>query len=179
MAIAQQLGTPYAEALLALAKQHDLVDAIADDVRGIAAVLTATPELGVFLASPLVKPAAKKAVLGTALADKVNPFTLSFLNLLADRGRIILLAAIIDSFLALVRRLKNIAFAEVRTTKPLSEAQQTAVIDKVKQITGATDVELATSIDAALIGGVIIKVGSQVIDASIRGQLRRLSLQLV
>lgn len=179
MAIAQQLGAPYAEALLALAKQNNLVDAIADDVRGIAAVLKEVPELSPFLANPLVKPAAKKAVLANALADKINPFTLNFLNLLADRGRIILLAAIADSFLALVRRLKNIAFAEVRTTKPLSEAQQVAVIDKVKQITGATDVELSTQIDAALIGGVIIKVGSQVIDASIRGQLRRLSLQLV
>ncbi len=179
MAIAKQLSVPYAEALLALAKQHDLVDAIADDMRGLAAVLQETPELGVFLANPLVKPAVKKAVLGKTLADKVNPFTLNFLNLLADRGRIIVLAAIADSFLALVRRLKNIALAEVRTTKPLSDAQQAAVVDKVKQITGAVDVELATHIDATLIGGVIIKVGSQVIDASIRGQLRRLSLQLV
>lgn len=179
MAISEQLSTPYAEALLSLAQQENLVDAIADDMRGIASVLKEIPEFAGFLANPLVDAAAKKSVLATVLQERVQAYTLNFLNILVDRGRIIILAAVCSSFLALVRRAKNIALAEVRTTKPLSDTQRDAVIGKVKALTGAVDVELEALIDPALIGGVIIKVGSQVIDASLRGQLRRLSLQLV
>jgi F-type H+-transporting ATPase subunit delta len=68
--------------------------------------------------------------------------------------------------------------AEVVSAVPLSEAQASAVKQKVIAMTNAREVELETRIDPDIIGGVIIKVGSQVIDASLRGQLRRLSLRL-
>ncbi len=61
---------------------------------------------------------------------------------------------------------------------PLSESQQETIKEKVIAMTGAHQVELSAKIDSDIIGGVIIKVGSQVIDASLRGQLRRLSLRL-
>ncbi|MFM6199922.1 MAG: ATP synthase F1 subunit delta, partial [Dolichospermum sp.] len=68
--------------------------------------------------------------------------------------------------------------AEITSAVPLTESQQQAITEKVITLTKAAKVELATKIDSDLIGGVIIKVGSQVIDASLRGQLRRLSLRL-
>jgi len=77
-----------------------------------------------------------------------------------------------------LRQLNQTVLAEVISAVPLTEAQQQAIIQKVIAISNARQVELETKVDSELIGGVIIKVGSQVIDASIRGQLRRLSLRL-
>jgi F-type H+-transporting ATPase subunit delta len=68
--------------------------------------------------------------------------------------------------------------AEITSAIPLTETQQQAITEKVIALTNARQVEIETKIDSELIGGVIIKVGSQVIDASLRGQLRRLSLRL-
>jgi F-type H+-transporting ATPase subunit delta len=78
----------------------------------------------------------------------------------------------------LVRELKHTVLAEVVSAVPLSEDQQSAVRAKVQAMTGAQQVELEMTQDADLIGGVVIKVGSQVIDASLRGQLRRIGLKL-
>ena len=98
--------------------------------------------------------------------------------ILVDRRRIIFLEGICQHFRTLLRKLNNIVLAEVTSAVELTDEQRQAVIDKVKSITQAQDVELVNRLDQGLIGGVIIKVGSQVIDASLRGQLRRLSISL-
>ena len=98
--------------------------------------------------------------------------------LLVDKRRIVFLEAVLQQYLALLRQLNQTVLAEVISAVPLSELQQQAVVEKVLAITNARQVEVQSKIDSELIGGVIIKVGSQVIDASLRGQLRRLSLRL-
>jgi F-type H+-transporting ATPase subunit delta len=98
--------------------------------------------------------------------------------LLVDKRRIFFLSAICQSYLQLLRKLTNTVLAEVVTALKLTDNQRQTVTDKVKQLTGANEVELTTTIDPDIIGGVIIKVGSQVFDSSLRGQLRRISLSL-
>ncbi|HEY9668904.1 MAG TPA: ATP synthase F1 subunit delta, partial [Coleofasciculaceae cyanobacterium] len=85
---------------------------------------------------------------------------------------------IAKQYQSLLRQLKQTVLAEVTSAVELTEAQQQAVREKVMAMTSAHQVDLETKIDPDLIGGVIIKVGSQVIDASLRGQLRRLGLRL-
>jgi F-type H+-transporting ATPase subunit delta len=98
--------------------------------------------------------------------------------LLVDRRRIIFLEGIGQQYLSLLRKLNQTVLADVTSAVALSEAQQQAVREKVQGMTGARSVELQTQIDRDLIGGVIIKVGSQIIDASLRGQLRRIGISL-
>jgi F-type H+-transporting ATPase subunit delta len=98
--------------------------------------------------------------------------------LLVDRGRILFIEGICKQYQALLRKQNQTVLAEVISTVELNEEQQRSVREKVTAMTNARQVELATKIDPDLIGGVIIKVGSQVVDASIRGQLRRISLRL-
>jgi F-type H+-transporting ATPase subunit delta len=100
------------------------------------------------------------------------------LMLLVDKKRISVLAAICKQYLAILRQLNQTVLAEVISAVPLNETQEQAVKEKVIAMTNAQEVELEKKVDTELIGGVIIKVGSQVIDASLRGQLRRLSLRL-
>jgi F-type H+-transporting ATPase subunit delta len=80
--------------------------------------------------------------------------------------------------LELQRKLQNIVLAEVTAAVPLTEAQQQSIRERVKDFTQASGVELQISQDPTVLGGVILKIGSQVIDLSLRGQLRRLALQL-
>jgi F-type H+-transporting ATPase subunit delta len=176
--MAARVVDPYAEALVSLASAQGLLDTFEADIRFIAAVVQATPELGQFLASPLVKAEAKKNLLQQVFADQIHPLLLNALKLLSDRRRIMFLGAVCQRFLELQRKLKNIVLAEVTTAVPLTEAQQQSIRERVRDFTQAIGVELQTSQDPTLLGGVIIKIGSQVIDLSLRGQLRRLALQL-
>jgi F-type H+-transporting ATPase subunit delta len=77
-----------------------------------------------------------------------------------------------------VRDRTSTVLAQVTSVTELSNEQRDRVKEKVKAMTNANDVELETTLDPDLIGGVVIKVGSQVLDASLRGQLRRIGLSL-
>ncbi|MGE5656050.1 MAG: ATP synthase F1 subunit delta [Actinomycetota bacterium] len=169
---------PYTSALMSLAQSHNLTEQIGEDLRSLLSLLEESTELRQFLASPLVKPTAKKTVLGQIAGEGMNPYLHNFLKLLVDKGRIVFLADIGKQYLAKLRDLNQTVLAEVASAVELSEAQQQIIREKVKAMTGAREVELETKIDQDLIGGVIIKVGSQVIDASLRGQLRLLGIRL-
>jgi len=175
--VSSEVASPYAEALMSLADAGNLVDQLGEEVRELATLLEASPELQAFAANPIIAADKKKAVLQQITAD-AHPYLRNFLMLLADKRRIVFLPEICEAFLALVRKRKNIELAEVTSTVELTEEQQATVKEKVKALTGASEVELKTAIDSSLIGGLIVKVGSQILDASLRGQLRRVSLNL-
>jgi F-type H+-transporting ATPase subunit delta len=85
---------------------------------------------------------------------------------------------VLSRYQALLRELNQTVLAEVTAAVELTADQQNALRDRVLAMTGARQVDLAITVDADLLGGVIIKVGSQIVDASLRGQLRRLGMQL-
>jgi F-type H+-transporting ATPase subunit delta len=102
----------------------------------------------------------------------------NFLAILVDRRRIGYLEGICQRYQAALRNLKGIVLAEVTSAVALTDAQTQSVRDRVQGMTGSTSVEIATKIDPEIIGGVIIKVGSQVIDSSLRAEIRRLGLSI-
>lgn len=175
----ETIAEPYAEALLSLAEEQNLLERISDDVKLISATLASVDEWRRFLAVPLVKDEVKKTTLRQVFGENINPLTLNFLLLLVDRGRIVFLGAICRSFEKLMRAKYQIALAEVTSAVPLSESQQEQLRQKVQAMTQASRVELSLAVNPDLIGGVVFKVGSQVVDGSVRGQLRRLSNRLL
>ncbi len=177
-AINAQVVEPYASALMSLARSQDLAEQFGENVRSLINLLQSSEQLRDFFANPFVKAEDKKAVLGQIVGESIHPYMRNFLMLLVDRRRILLLEPICQQYLALLRELNQTVLAEVSSAVELTETQQQAVREKVMAMTNAHQVELDSKIDPELIGGVIIKVGSQVIDASLRGQLRRLSLRL-
>jgi F-type H+-transporting ATPase subunit delta len=176
--ISGKIVEPYAEALMAIAKEHNLTEQFGDEIRGLLGLLENSPELREFLENPVVKGEDKKAVIRRMFGQETNAYLTNFLLLLVDRRRIIFISGIAQKFLELLRKLNNTALAVVTSAVPLNESQTNAIADKVKQITGAASVELKTKVDRDLIGGVIIQVGSKILDTSLRGQLRRISLSL-
>ncbi|MEH2071794.1 MAG: ATP synthase F1 subunit delta [Nostoc sp.] len=173
-----EIAQPYAQALLSIAQSKNLTEEFGEDARTLVSLLSTNKELENFLGNPFIQPENKKSLIRQIVGESANPYLRNFLLVLVDKRRIAFLEPILQQYLALLRQLNQTVLAEVTSAVPLTKAQQQAITEKVIAITNARQVELETKVDGELIGGVIIKVGSQVIDASIRGQLRRLSLRL-
>jgi F-type H+-transporting ATPase subunit delta len=88
------------------------------------------------------------------------------------------LEGICEQFQAALRKIKGIVLAEVTSAVELSAEQTQAITDKVKAMTGANSVEISATTDPEILGGVIIKVGSQLLDSSLRSQLRRIGMSI-
>jgi F-type H+-transporting ATPase subunit delta len=176
--VSSEIAEPYAQALMSIARTDNLTESFGENLRTLEALLEESPEFREFVANPLIKPEDKKSLLRQVVGTDAHASLINFLMLLVDRRRIIFLEGIVKQYLALLRELNQTVLAEVISTQPLNEEQSSAISERVKTMTQARNVEIKTTIDPDLIGGVIIKVGSQVIDASLRGQLRRIRLSL-
>jgi F-type H+-transporting ATPase subunit delta len=178
MPLLNTIATPYAEALLQVAESRQETDTVADQVRGLLQVWSESAELREAMTSPVLEPDAKKAALLALFQDQITPSLQNLLKLLADRQRLPVMDAVLLRFLELYRDLRRITLATVRSATPLSSEQQEQLNQRVKAIAGTEVVELDVQVDPALIGGFIVRMGSQVIDASLSGQVRRLGLAL-
>ena len=178
MPLLNSIATPYAEAFLQVAENNQETDQVVEQVKEILSLWNSSPELRQAMASPVLEPAAKKAALVKLFEGSVSPTLLNLLKLLADRQRINVLDAVLARFLELFRDLRQIALATVTSATALSEDQQAALSQKVKDVAGTDNVEFDLRVDPALIGGFVVSLGSQVIDASLAGQVRRLGLAL-
>lgn len=176
--VSSEIGEPYAQALMSLAQQNNLTDQFGDTFRSLSSLLAESKDFRDFVLNPVVKGEDKKAVLKQVMGDSANPYLVNFLMLLVDKRRIVFLESIVEQYLNLLRKLNQTVLAEVTSATELNDEQKANLVEKVKGVADARDVELKTSVDPELIGGVIIKVGSKVIDASLRGQLRRISISL-
>ncbi len=169
---------PYAEALMSLADSQNLIEQFGKETRELLTVVKESEELQQFLASPVIKTDDKKAVLRKIAGEGLHQYLVNFLQLVIDKKRTAFLTGILEQFLALVRDRTSTVLAQVTSVTELTQAQGDRVKEKVKAMTNANAVELETNLDPDLIGGVVIKVGSQVLDASLKGQLRRIGLSM-
>ena len=177
-AIGSVVLNPYADALMSLAQSQNLVDEFGSNCTDLLAMLEGSPELSQILANPIVKIADKKVILAKIVGDTIHPFMVSFLMILADRRRIGYLPGICQKYQAALRTLKGIVLAEVTTAVAMTDAQTQSVRDRVQAMTGANSVEIVSNIDSDILGGAIVKVGSQIIDSSLRAEIRRLGLSI-
>ncbi len=169
---------PYAQALMDLSQANNLTQQFGEEIASLLNLLSQSPELQQFLASPVVKAEDKQGILQRIAGEQVHPYIMNFLKILVNRGRIQFLEPICQQYRTLLNKLNQVVVAEVTSAVPLNENQQQAIREQVIGISGAQNVEIETRIEPDLIGGVIIKVGSQIIDSSLRGQLRRIGIRL-
>jgi F-type H+-transporting ATPase subunit delta len=176
--VSAEIAEPYAQALMTVAQSNNLVDQIGEDMNSILGLMRESADFRACVENPVYSAEAKKGVLRQVLGSQVHPFTLNFLLVLVDRGRISFLEPVCQQFRVLLRQLKKTVLAEVTSAVDLSDEQRESIRQRVLAMTQAEQVEFEVRIDPELMGGVIIKVGSQVIDASLRSQLRRIGMRL-
>ena len=178
MPLLNSLATPYAEALLQVTDLRKESEEVATQCKALLIAWESSEPLRDAMTSPVLEPEAKKKALTSLLSKEVTPSLLNLLKVLADRQRLPALEPVLLRYLELYRASRNIALAHVRSAQPLSEEQQAALTTKVQLMAGTNDVEIDLKVDPSLIGGFVVNLGSQVIDASLSGQVRRLGLAL-
>ncbi|MBW4467950.1 MAG: F0F1 ATP synthase subunit delta [Pegethrix bostrychoides GSE-TBD4-15B] len=173
-----EVAEPYAQALMSVAQSSNITDQIGEDARSLLNLLHESEDFRLLVSSPLIEADKKKAVIRQIVESQVQPYMLNFLMLLVDRSRVLVLPEVCEQYLVLLRQMKQTVLAEVTSAIELNDEQKETIRQKVLATNSASEVELQTRVDPELLGGVVIKVGSQVIDASLRGQLRKISLKL-
>lgn len=173
--IQASLGGRYASALFDLAVQNQGIDAVERSLSAVRQALAESPEFAALAASPVVaRGAAVKAVLATADTLGVDATTRSFLGVLAENRRLSQLPAIIRAFRELAARHRGETAAEVTSAHPLSDDQVIELKQQLRQRVGR-EVSVELAVDPALLGGLVVRVGSQMIDSSIRTRLNALA----
>jgi F-type H+-transporting ATPase subunit delta len=172
------LGGRYAQALFDLANEQKALAAVEADLKSLKGALADSRDLKTLLASPAFSAEDKGKGLA-AIADKArfSPTTKKFLGLLAANGRASALADVIVAFEALSAKARGAVSAEVVTAVPLSAAQTKGVAAALRQALGK-DPEITTRVDPAILGGIRVKVGSRLFDASLRSKLDSLKFAL-
>ena len=165
------LARRYAKALFAVGKENDAYEAYNDTLQEVAGLYTSNPEVADALTNPLypldVKEKVMAGIISSAGIDKVAA---NFLNLLVEKKRAEILPDIAEAFKAMVDEEKNISHGSVTSAVELSAELQAKVQAALEKLTGKK-VELSTSVDPSLIGGIVAKVGDLVLDGSIKTQL--------
>ena len=167
----------YAEAIFDIARRQNTIDRTFDDVREIAR-LFAHRKLAYLLREPKVPAQRKETAIRQALTDKVLPTSLNLALLVVQRELVEIMPSIASELERLVLDYKNQAKAEVTTARPMDDAQLTEVKQALERRTGKT-ILISTKVQPDILGGVVARVGDQVIDGSIRTRLSMLRQQLL
>lgn len=173
MAAAQRL---YARALFEAARDAGRLEAVAEDLAALAALLEEVPELQSFLRNPQIEPAGKAEVL-EQISTGGDELVRNFLRLAAEKGRGGELAEMSAEFEALVARAQNRLAVELTTSYELSEKEAESIVAAIEKASGRK-VEATRSVDPSLIGGIVLEIGSHRADGSVRGRLERLRQEL-
>ncbi|MGH2462744.1 MAG: ATP synthase F1 subunit delta [Candidatus Limnocylindria bacterium] len=165
----------YAEAAFQVALAEDALDRWEADLGVLTAALE-VPELRAVMEHPAIPFADKERVLRRAVSD-VGAEPLNLILLMIRRGRPGAIPAMRRHFEELVRRERGIAKAEIRTALPLDD-QDRAELERTLERLAGRDVELTELVDPSLIGGISVRIGDRLYDASVRSRLERLRARL-
>lgn len=169
------LSGRYATALFDLARDGRAVDAVAASLASVKASLADSDDLRTLTTSPMIeRAAATKAIAAVAAAMALDPLTTNFLGVLAHNRRLSALPAIVRDFTKLIARARGEITAEVTSAHPLDESQQTALKAKLRAGLGA-DAALVLNVDPEILGGLVVRVGSRMVDSSLRTKLNSLA----
>ena len=173
-----QIARPYAAALFDLAKSEGSVDTVESGLGELTQLSGESPDFQRFLRSPVISADEKSAAIGAILDQaKLNPTVTNFVKVVARNGRLFALPAIIKAFKSLAAAERGEISADVTSATPLSSAQLASLADTLKAKIGKT-VTLTEHVDPSLIGGLQVKVGSQMIDSSLKTKLTAIKVAM-
>ena len=176
--IQASLAGRYASALFGLARDEKQIDAVSRSLEMLNQALADSRELSQLATSPLVgREDAGKAFAAVAAQLSLDPLTTNFVGVLARNGRKAQLGDVIKAFRRLAADHRGETTAEVVTAHALNDDQVTKLKAQLKGRAGR-DVTIDARVDPNILGGLVVKLGSQMIDASLRTKLNRLALAM-
>lgn len=161
----------YARSLLKIGQEQNKLDAINNDILLISNTIKENRELRVALSSPVLRPDKKEKILLAIFSGKIDIITEKFVSLVCDHNRANVLASITHSFQVQYRKAMNIQLAHVKSAVALDAATQNKIIQLLSPM---GSVEIENIVDPTLIGGFVVRVEDQQIDASVAQKLQDL-----
>jgi len=173
--IRASLAGRYASALFDLARDQRQIDSVGRSLDALSQALVDSKDFAELTSSPLVsRDEAGKAFAAIAPQLGLDPITANFLGVLARNGRKGEIRNVIRAFRRLAAEHRGEVAADVTTARPLNDDQVAALKAQLRARAGR-DVSIDASVDPSILGGIVVKLGSQQIDASIRTKLNRLA----
>jgi len=172
------LAERYAAALFDLADERRILDEVANNLRELRAMLYASSEFLRLIRSPILSREQQAKAIGmVAERAGLSPLVRDFLAVVARNRRLFAVPAMIEAFLAKLAARRGEVTAEVFSAQPLSEAQLAELNEQLRRSIGSR-VSVDVRVDPGLIGGLVVKLGSRMVDGSIKSKLQRLQLAM-
>ncbi|MBS1570694.1 MAG: ATP synthase F1 subunit delta [Bacteroidetes bacterium] len=164
----------YARSLMQLAQEKGEVEAVREDMQLVASTCAASRPLQLLLESPVLKPDRKLKVLERVFGGQIGHLVDRFMAILVRKGRESHLPEIAEGFQNVFREAHGILMAEVRSAMPLTAESRAQVEQMAKERHPGKTIELRETVDPALIGGLVLRIGDEQVDASVSRRLNDL-----
>jgi F-type H+-transporting ATPase subunit delta len=172
------LAGRYATALFELAEADGQLDQVSNDLNSLAAMIRDSDDLHRTIRSPVLSRHEQARAMTAIMAKAgMSDLTTRFVGLVASKRRLFALPGMIGAFQHILATHRGESTAQVTSTKDLTDGQLTAIKASLKAAVG-TDVTVDARIDPGLLGGLIVKVGSRMVDSSLRTKLQQLRLAM-
>ena len=168
----QQLGDVYAKALLGFGQQSGNIDGLVDELGSVVEAVNSLPSLRQILESPRVSVSEKTALVEKAFRGRVSDPALNFLKIVCEKGRFDCLGSMHVSAVKLSDEAAGRTQATLTTAEWIDDSVRDNVAQKLSSVLGQ-QVSLKTKVDPEIIGGMVVRVGDTVYDASVQNQLKQ------
>jgi F-type H+-transporting ATPase subunit delta len=169
----------YATALFELARDARALDAVRADLDAFEKLIDQNPDLARLIASPVFSANEQTNALSSVLDRAgISGLTANFLLFVARKRRLLSARLMIRAFRALLARHRGEVQAQVTVAEPLAARHAEALKDALKNVTGGRQVDLDVRVDPSIIGGMTVKVGSRMVDSSLRTKLNQIKLAM-
>ncbi len=169
----------YAQALFDLARDSQATDQVAADLATVRTIIHESDDFRRFLRNPTFGAAEQVKALGAILNNVgVAGLAAKFLKLVAQKRRLFALEAMIDNYNRLNDAERNVSRAEVTVAEELKPGHVAALKDALAAVAGSNDVEVAMRVDPAILGGLVVKLGSRMVDASLKTKLNMIRTRM-
>ena len=176
--IPESVYRKYSQAMFDIAGKTNSLETMVKDMKTVREVLRENEDLRKFLGNPLITAGVKKETLEQIFSGAVAPVVCQFLYVMVDRRREEAMTEAVDCFIDLARAAQNIEVAKIRLIKPLTAEEEHTLVAKLEELTGKK-IEPLYYIDPTILGGVVIRIGDQVIDGSLKRQIRNMERSLL
>ena len=177
--MAKLISKTYGDALFELAVEKNKVDMLAEEIEQLKGVLSENEEFGRLMNHPKIIKEEKIQVAKNVFEGRLSDELLGFITIIISKDRYKDIDAILDYFIAEVKRYRGIGVATVTTAVPLKEEQCQKIEEKLLDTTQYTKMEMHYNLDESLIGGMVIRIGDRVVDSSIKTKLNELQKDLL
>ena len=176
--MAKIVSKVYGDALFELALEKQSVTALYEEAEALRKIFRDNGELMQLLTHPKISKEEKEAAVKAIFDGRVSDDMAGFLVLVVDKGRADELDAVLGYFLSVVKEYKKIGVVDVASAVELTDAQKEKLCEKLLATTDYATLEVNYRVDAALIGGFVVRIGDRVVDSSIRTKLSQMEKQL-